>query len=1173
MNNARVNEPKNKGQIAQQMSTRESMPERITSYINSVVYFYKQIKIDEEKQKNKTKIYDEKEQKEQNKHEFDLIYSHSVKELNRIFYGDRVKTFYYMQYMQRLLDSVLAGENFDMVVLVAKKGVICFRSFLKLYKQLHKSVEFKKYASANFDAEKHDTFIIDSRTMCSYDFKSFAETRIKKDENETKTNENETNETKTKEIKDLKLLVFDDTVNLGRNLLSIISSLVRRGVKNENITVACPTINELIFDREAYVKDHQTYIDTTELKIYDKDKLNKKESKAFVAKIFDPRKETAKVTNKNLGKDFKEMQDYIFENYFDKKLSYGFVGSDEIVSRAYQINQFAHCENVPYTSYCSYIKSKDKAVNDSINAAFADEEFQKLFKKVDKNKDFIYSGDRENALYAEVPDVRMKVCSSVNVRSRIIFTNFDVRTAAYYGFRIFENDNEIDNEGKEYNKQIRFSVLYPFVTMPNLSSENLKGEYESFFDGEVNELLFGDKYVDVKGEEKSLLNQIPVSGDNSELWEYGFDFLQTEIDGIKIDKSEIDKATNELKKLYDIKDYEGYNLESLKQVLLKANGKDYDEKNIAKSDWDLFEKGKLTEELITQFVEIDGSDIYKTKLTGTAKVLEVLYYRRKVLHECAMRRLLNIKTALVSFDLLKKLKNFGAIRGNIDKVTNSELKLNELRENEAQRLINEIRGKGKEDPLDYSYGNLMFSLAKCVVKQMFQDAYSNVKQTVKDENGNVVNRFKNSEYAANVKMLKVIRALNLLYGTEEKQKNTEQTKKIQTTIDQTKEKPEDLEDLYGRCFFKAHEGDDGSAYYSLDVVKDAFLRKEYSHLETYEKKVQDEDKYQYQVVNIYEKGYKNVKDETQEYIKNYNYYLEFYQAVGTMFYRLKNQDKTMHKIPPFATHLLLNIVIFKIFAELDLKDEKIRKEGYKRKKYAELNEKFDSEKLKRNRLENFHEDFYENQALREIILAYMAAMISVCEDGFAGTVVYSEPELGNPANKFYSFNCAQHGEDPVQVLELYLGDYLCVNSLLESTAHNTRHYLGRVDDEIYDSVRDKVCNLVDDFTVKTQKADVVEKKNHYKNIRKDAQKFKLLVHLAKDFIKGEEYEIIRKRGEGIFRSSIYIEQSPAFIRQYGAKKVDQGEVSGEKDELIARLFDDIYKIKREMLDQVYDKAS
>jgi hypothetical protein len=101
-------------------------------------------------------------------------------------------------------------DKFDMVVLVAKKGVICFRAFLKLYKySINEKINDTESELKKEELKKHidqlaEMFIIDSRTMCHYDFKKFADNK--------KTN-----------IENLRICVFDDTLNLGRNFLNISS--------------------------------------------------------------------------------------------------------------------------------------------------------------------------------------------------------------------------------------------------------------------------------------------------------------------------------------------------------------------------------------------------------------------------------------------------------------------------------------------------------------------------------------------------------------------------------------------------------------------------------------------------------------------------------------------------------------------------------------------------------------------------------------------------------------------------------------------------------------------------------------------------------------------------------------------------------------------------------------
>jgi hypothetical protein len=170
--------------------------------------------------------------------------------------------------------------------------------------------------------------------MCHYSFGEFAKKQNKK-------------------IEELKICVFDDTLNHGRNFLNILGSLSRRGVKGENITFASPSINRLILDEKVEPKDHSSYLDKITLNMYERQEY-KKENTIVKAKLFNPIKSNE--TDKGA---------YIFNSYLDINKSRGFVGYDEIVSRAYQLNQIAHFENVPYTSYCAYVKSRYSQVIDN----------------------------------------------------------------------------------------------------------------------------------------------------------------------------------------------------------------------------------------------------------------------------------------------------------------------------------------------------------------------------------------------------------------------------------------------------------------------------------------------------------------------------------------------------------------------------------------------------------------------------------------------------------------------------------------------------------------------------------------------------------------------------------------------------------------------------------------
>jgi hypothetical protein len=470
--------------------------------------------------------------------------------------------------------------------------------------------------------------------------------------------------------------------------------------------------------------------------------------------------------------------------------------------------------------------------------------------------------------------------------------------------------------------------------------------------------------------------------------------------------------------------------------------------------------------------------------------------------------------------------------GEISEITCLSYKeLNNLKDEEIIKIEKEVRGLDENGIPTKSYGNLVFSLAKCVVKQMFQDFYK--PDTDK------------------LKMIKVIKALDLIY------KRTENGKSFGTGLPKGYEELGELEKLYGECFFKAHEHDDGKSYKVLAITRGKFLEKKFfdpkiHHIENYLIK---NDSSQYLFKNKYEKHYAEFRKKFDKKMPQYADYLEFSQAMGRLFYRLKSQDTTMYKLPPFATHFLLNMIIFKIY--VDRKGGNTESLEPTTKSLYDIF--YDNRLYDRTKLKNFVPE--KNKKLSPVILSYLAAMISISEDGFAGTVVYGEPFNGIPTKPFYCFNCVQHGEDPVQVLELYFGDYLCLNSLLESFAYNVEDVANEEDrNEIHKVMIEEIDRKIKDF----EKEIEIENGTDYSMIKKDAQKFLLLAHLVKDFMGSEEYATIRKKGEGIYRSSIYTEQSPLFLDEYMK--------GGKADEKILRFFSDIYDIKKTVLSQIIEKT-
>ncbi|MDR0917802.1 MAG: hypothetical protein LBM93_00905 [Oscillospiraceae bacterium] len=360
---------------------------------------------------------------------------------------DKEKTDYYNSFMDSLY-KVISLDKYHLVVCVAKKGLVVFRAFMK-----------KRHKKNGFELKIP---MINTRTLCNY-FKPLLKKEL--ENNHVSEELNEYIEFLNKKssnsitVQNFKVLVFDDTLNMGRNAYDCFKALERRGIKAENITYASPTINVSVFEKSSKNKlffDLAEYQETQKTILYAKDKSNTVNKR--VSDLFIPDPDTIK-------------------NYLNPYSSLGFVDSGEIISRAYQMNQFAHITDIPYTAYCSYAKSKEKIFNKKI-------------------REILENPENINLKYPvfKIRELDVQVCSTVGIKSYVVILDFNIATGAYAGIRVF------DNQKKEC------ITFFAFVTQQPFERADLKDEYFRFF-GETD----GKELI----EKKSFITKI---SDNDSLW-------------------------------------------------------------------------------------------------------------------------------------------------------------------------------------------------------------------------------------------------------------------------------------------------------------------------------------------------------------------------------------------------------------------------------------------------------------------------------------------------------------------------------------------------------------------------------------------------------------------------------------------------------------------------------
>ncbi|MDR0918256.1 MAG: hypothetical protein LBM93_03260 [Oscillospiraceae bacterium] len=444
-----------------------------------------------------------------------------VEQMIRIFYGDKKKVYYYLKYMERVLVEIQSEEEkgvnkYDIILLVAKKGLIVFRAFLK----------YAKYAGW---INNEELFMINSRTMCNYDFRKIALWR------------------KKKEIKDLKIFIFDDTLNQGRNILNILNALKNRGILSDNITCASPTISNKTLkgykgsegydeQKEKGEKIHRIFVDLEKIGV--KEKIVKEDKVGiYHRKIKNNSCDGFVQKPSNWEYEAELFVPQIFENeeiesrYTDFGRKFGFVDESEIVSRAYQLNQFAHYMGKPYTAYLAHVKST------------LTEDIKNKIDELGNNDEVIAAFKKDYPMF-EVRDVRIKVCSTIGKKSKIIILDVDTHTGAYTAVRVFQDPN-----GE--------TVFFPAVVQKTFDKDELRTEYKRFFDGAENNPLF----------KKELIHNI-----TDEEWENGFGYFRKDVEEEATE--DVEKTTSKLV-AYNTSDETGCTKDNIGEISSNGNYRRY----------------------------------------------------------------------------------------------------------------------------------------------------------------------------------------------------------------------------------------------------------------------------------------------------------------------------------------------------------------------------------------------------------------------------------------------------------------------------------------------------------------------------------------------------------------------------------------------------------------------
>ena len=352
----------------------------------------------------------------------------------------------YESYM-RIIKAILKDGNFDVIILMDRKGSDIFRCFFRLFKsKFHEEISRlteemakvgeKQEILAKLEdelskiKEQQKTFfvklpiIISSRQCASYTF-----------------NGNE------------KVIIFDDVITKGRNIEQFICNLHRRGIKDISFTALAyhenlldkQTTNSIViepdnknepvirfkYDDEHKREEHKGYFT----------KVKKIAGFEFTVSIFFPLEEEGAYcplieVQKNVAqKPLLKNRDFFFSDDQSKKIAHTF-------------NRLIHYSLTPYTAYTSYGRflCAAKTLKEAIESKLDNHNAKKL---------------DVAACTEEKVKSWMCYCKTKNSKKR------NYQNGYFSGMRVFLNDfGEV--------------LFQPFLTLPSLTTKQVGELYESF---------------------------------------------------------------------------------------------------------------------------------------------------------------------------------------------------------------------------------------------------------------------------------------------------------------------------------------------------------------------------------------------------------------------------------------------------------------------------------------------------------------------------------------------------------------------------------------------------------------------------------------------------------------------------------------------------------------------
>jgi hypothetical protein len=303
--------------------------------------------------------------------------------------------------------------KFDFIVLVAKKACVLFRTARRLIKARD---GFLPYSMP---------IIINTRTMRSYTYK-----------------END------KKREDIKILIFDDILNNGRNVEKIASHLNDQGIRNIFYSALGVNINSICWDKKAKTEDEFKFSQSVAcireniLKYEEREEHLKGdyiiEFKNAYDVIIDAEEKKKLKINFYVPKEFKD--NFLYNPIF-------ILEREQLLNLANRINSIAHYVMVPYTGYFPFALGNDKSFSNGIN-------FTRLY---------------------SMSSLEMFVDVCVESKIKILMfpfkNNCNFKNGFFSGVRLMYNE-----ETNEY-------AFHPLLILPIMKVAALQNLYRTLFDG------------------------------------------------------------------------------------------------------------------------------------------------------------------------------------------------------------------------------------------------------------------------------------------------------------------------------------------------------------------------------------------------------------------------------------------------------------------------------------------------------------------------------------------------------------------------------------------------------------------------------------------------------------------------------------------------------------------